>query len=251
MRPDPVRTTLTGAVVLLAVAASTSGCGSAPPKSPPTGVDELTIPTESPDPADFVARIDNQWLPLTPGTVWTYQVTGEDGDQTEVVTVLDRAKVVAGVTTTVVHDVVKGADGQVVEDTYDWFAQDTRGNVWYFGEETTAYDEGEASTEGSWEAGVDGAMAGVVMLADPRVGDGYRQEYLPGTAEDQASVLDTAADVSVPYGDFSGALLTEDTTPLEPDLVEHKTYVEGIGLVREEDIRGGSDLGVLVEWVAP
>jgi hypothetical protein len=249
MRPDPVRTALASVGVLLAVAAVTSGCGSAPPKSPPTGVDELTIPTPSPDPADFVARIDNPWLPLEPGNTWTYEISDESETQTETLSVLDRTKVVAGVTTTVVHDVIKGPDGAITEETYDWYAQDTAGNVWYFGEDTKEYDDqGAADRSGSWEAGVGGAMAGVAMLASPRVGDGYQQEHLAGVAEDQATVLATNEQTSVPYGEYNGLLMTEDSTPLEPGVVERKYYAKGVGTVREQDVQGGYEQVVLVSF---
>jgi len=222
-----------------------AGCGSAPGTSDPQGVDELTIPTPSPDPGDFVAGIDNPWLPLTPGSTWTYEATSSEGDETITVTVTDETRIVAGVTTTVVRDVVTDADGQVVEDTDDWFAQDTAGNVWYFGEATTAYDDGEASTEGSWEAGVDGARAGIAMLATPRVGDGYRMEFREGVAEDQGEVLAIAGEVTLDAESFDGVLKTTDTTPLEPGLVEVKYYAPGIGLVLEETVTGGDDQAVL------
>lgn len=236
----PVLATLT--LLLLA------GCGSASEPSPPAGVDQLEIPTPSPDPDDFVATIDNPWLPLTPGSTWTYE--SSEGE-TITVTVTDETRVVAGVSTTVVHDVVTGEDGEVVEDTFDWFAQDRDGNVWYFGEETTEYDDrGRPDTHGSWEAGVDGARAGLVMAATPRVGDGYRQEYYPGEAEDQAEVLSLDASVEVPFGSYDGVLQTEDTTPLEPELVERKYYARGVGVVLEETVAGGSDRVVLVSFTA-
>lgn len=216
-----------GAVLMLA-----GGCGAGEPRSiDPAGVDGLEIPTATPDPADFVREIDNPYLPLTPGNVWRYDVT-EGGEVTEriEVRVTHDTRDVAGVATTVVHDVVTDASGTVIEDTYDWYAQDTRGNVWYFGEDTTAYDDGVESTEGSWEAGVDGARAGLVMAATPRVGDGYEQEYLPGVAEDRAEVLS----LDETRGEWSGLVETLDTTPLEPSVEEHKFYAEGLGLVLEE-----------------
>ncbi|UUZ57997.1 hypothetical protein [Nocardioides sp. B-3] len=145
-------------------------------------------------------------------------------------TVTDETRGVAGVTTTVVHDVVRDATGAVIEDTFDWYAQDTRGNVWYFGEDTTAFEDGEQSTEGSWEAGVDGAQAGPVMAATPRVGDGYQQEFLPGEAEDRAEVLS----LDETRGEWTALVETLDTTPLEPGTEEHKFYAEGLGLVLEE-----------------
>jgi hypothetical protein len=148
-----------------------------------------------------------------------------------------------------VRDVVTDADGEVVEDTHDWFAQDRDGNVWYLGEDTTSYEDGTPSTEGSWEAGVDGAEAGLVMPAEPRVGDGFQQEHLDGVAEDRARVLDVAASWRTPFGTWDDLLETEDTTPLEPDVVERKYYARGIGLVAEVDDTEGQ-VTELVDFTA-
>jgi hypothetical protein len=209
------------------------------------------IPTPSPDPADFVDAIDNPYLPLVPGTRWVYEATSTGGDERIVVTVTDRTRMVAGVTATVVRDRVTTVDGQLVEDTFDWFAQDVDGNVWYFGEDTTAFEDGKPNPAGSWEAGVDGAMAGVVMPAQPRVGDSYAQEFYEGEAEDRGEVLALDATVTVPYGSYQDVLKTKDTTPLEPGLVEHKYYARGIGVVFEEDVKGGDDRVRLVRLTRP
>ena len=243
---------MTPRLLLLALATALplllAGCGSAPQESPPTGVDGLEIPTPSPEPDDFVQGIDNPFLPLRPGNRWVYESSGTD-PETITVTVTEDTRVVQGVTTTVVHDVVEDADGRVVEDTHDWFAQDAAGNVWYFGEETTEYDDrGRPDHSGSWEAGVDGAQAGVAMLAEPRVGDGYQQESYPGEAEDVGKVLSLNEAVNVPFGSYSGVLQTEDTTPLEPGLVEHKYYAPGVGLLLEETVLGGSGRVELVTF---
>lgn len=225
-----------------------SGCGSASEPSPPTGVDGLQIPTPSLTATDFVPRIDNPLLPLVPGNTWVYRATSSDGEETITVTVLDETRTIGGVTATVVHDVVTDAEGEVLEDTRDWFAQDTAGNVWYLGEATTEYDNGKSSTEGSWEAGVDGAQAGLAMPAAPRLGDGYRMEYLRGEAEDRAAVLSLDATATVPFGRFTDLLETEDTTPLEPGLVERKLYAKDVGLIREETIAGGDEVVVLLSF---
>ena len=228
-------------------AATLSSCAGGPPRVDPAGVDGLEIPTPSPDPRDFVASIDNPWFPLAPGTVWTYRVTGDEGPETVTVTVTDRTRVVQGVTATVVHDVVTDARGRTVEDTFDWYAQDTAGNVWYFGEDTTAYDGRRTSTEGSWEAGVDGAEAGLLMPARPRVGDGYAQEHLAGVAEDRGRILALQERREVPAGRYDDVVVTEDTTPLEPGLIERKYYARGVGVVFEEDVAGGSEVVELIE----
>ena len=246
MNSSSLRSLRPGAV-LLAVAVL-AGCGSAPKEIDPSGVDGLVIPTPDPDPKDFVEGIDNPYLPLVPGSVWTYTSSSPEGDETITVTVTDRTRVVDGVTTTVVHDVAKDESGTVLEDTYDWFAQDTAGNVWYFGEDTTAYDGKRPSTEGSWEAGVDGAKAGLVMPAEPRVGDGYAQEYYEGVAEDRGEILATDATVTIGYGDYDRVVRTEDTTPLEPGLIEQKYYAPGVGVVMEKTVAGGEELVELVSF---
>ena len=176
--------------------------------------------------------IDNPWMPWKVGTRWHFVGRTAAGTERTVVTVTHRTRVVAGVTTTVVHDVVR-LDGRLLEDTDDWYAQDAAGNVWYFGEDTKEYAGGSVDTSGSWEAGVDGARPGIAMLAHPEVGDAYRQEYLRGEAEDQARVLARAATAKVPYGDLSGLLETKDFTRLEPRADEHKFYARGVGVVLE------------------
>jgi hypothetical protein len=194
------------------------------------------------DPADFVGAIDNPYLPLVPGTTFTYEAETEEGLVRDVISVTQNTKVILGVTCTVVRDTETVYDevtplGRVEEDTEDWFAQDTAGNVWYFGEFTTAYeydDQGNqtgTSNEGSWEAGVEGALPGIVMQADPQPGESYRQEFFEGQAEDMAKVLRLNASVSVPYGDFENCLETKEWTPLEPGHVEQKFYAPGVGLV--------------------
>ncbi|MEO5853667.1 MAG: hypothetical protein ABIQ15_14250 [Nocardioides sp.] len=224
----------------------TTGCGTAPGTTDPQGVDELRIPTPSPDPADFVTGIDNPYLPLSPGSSWTYRSSGSEGDQTITVTVTDQTRVVAGVSATVVRDRVTDASGALVADTYDWYAQDVDGNVWDLGEDTTAYDADAANTDGSWEAGVDGAQAGLAMPARPRVGDGYRTEYREGVAEDQAEVLTVDGEVELGNESFDRVVTTADTTPLEPGLVERTYYAPGIGVVLAETVAGGDERVVLV-----
>lgn len=175
--------------------------------------------------------IDNPFFPLTPGTTRTYQgVTDEGTEQTEVV-VTDATKEILGVTCTVVRDTVR-LGGEIIEDTFDWFAQDTEGNVWYFGEASMEFEDGlVVSTFGSWEAGVDCAKPGIVMLANPQVGDTYRQEFYRCIAEDMATVVALGETVTVPYGSFDDCLRTEESTPLDPDVMEEKLYAPGVGHV--------------------
>ena len=194
------------------------------------------IPTPAPVAADFVEVIDNPFLPLRAGSEWVYETVGADDGETTTVTVTDQSRRVQGVLTTVVRNVVRNEAGEVVKDTYGWFAQDQRGNVWNFGQDTSAYDldAGTTSTVGTWEAGVGGAAAGLAMAAAPRVGDGYRQGYLPTVAEDQATVLALDGEATVPQGDFNDLVVTEESTTLAPGLTKRKYYAKDVGLVLEE-----------------
>lgn len=195
------------------------------------------------DPARFTHPVDNRFLPFLPGTKWVYQGTNDEGDvETTTTEVLPETKTVMGVASTVVHDVVT-IGGAVVEDTNDWYAQDDTGNVWYFGENTAAFDsDGSSSKEGSWEAGVDGAFPGIVMPADPQVtGAGYRQEYLHGSAEDMAVVVAVGRDQKVGPTTYHDVIVTQEWTPLEPHTVEQKSYAPGVGLLTEDLLRGGHE----------
>ena len=192
------------------------------------------------DPADFVAEIDNSYWPMSPGSTWVYRETDAEGAVQRVeVTVTDRTKTILGIEATVVHDVVT-EDGELIEDTFDWYAQDTAGNVWYLGEATKEFENGKVSTtKGSWEAGVDGAQAGIIVPAEPEVGMTYRQEYYAGEAEDEGEVLSLDERAEVPFGSFDNLLMTKDTTPLEPDILEHKFYAEGVGPILALGLSGG------------
>ena len=202
-------------------------------------------------PADFVAQIDNQYLPFTPGTTFIYEGETEDGKERIEVNVTHETKEILGVTCIVVRDRV-WVDGELVEDTFDWFVQDKAGNVWYFGEDSKEYEGGKVvSAEGSWEAGVDGAKPGIIMKANPQVGDAYRQEYYEDEAEDMAEVLSLNESVSIPYGSFENCLKTMEWTPLEPDVVEHKYYAPGVGVILEVAVEGEEERVELVEVETP
>lgn len=202
------------------------------------------------DPAEFTTKVDNTYFPLRPGSRWVYrEIDAEGNRQKVVVTVRRRTRLIAnGVTARVVRDIVT-EDGEKVEVTDDWYAQDSKGNVWYLGEATTEFVDGEPkTTAGSFEAGVDGAQAGVVMPADPRVGDRYRQEYYEGEAEDRAKVRSLEGTASVPFGDFDKLVVTKDVSPLDsPKVYEKKSYARGVGLVRAVTVSGGGDREVLVK----
>jgi hypothetical protein len=217
------------AITALALAA---GCGSnASPEKAATGSLPQGGEPVKLDPASFSTRIDNPWMPLAPGSQWVYRETDGSTVQRNTVDVTSKTKLIAGVRARVVHDVVT-EKGRLIEDTFDWFAQDDKGNVWYLGEDTREYGGGgPPSTAGSWETGVKGAQAGVVMPADPKVGQSYRQEYLKGEAEDEARVLSVDEKAQVPFGYYPRTVMTKELTALEPRLLEHKFYARGIGNV--------------------
>ncbi len=200
----------------------------------------------APAPGRFSTTIDNPYLPMKPGTRMVYRTTDGDEHGREVVRVTHRTRVVDGVTVRVVRDRAY-VGGDLVEDTRDFYAQDRRGNVWYFGENTKTLENGTVtSTKGSWLAGVNRAMPGIVMEADPQVGDRYAQENAPGVAEDRAKVLSLDAHATVPYGSFDSLLKTKDFSPLEPSVVEHKKYLRGVGSILEKEVKGGQERLVLV-----
>jgi hypothetical protein len=238
--------------LLAALALAAGGCGtdraepaqSPPPSTLPQGTEPVRL-----DPAHFTTQIDNPYMPVTPGSVWVYSDRDPSGTRRrDVVRVLKQTKVIAGVRARVVHD--RATEGsRVIEDTFDWFAQDKQGNVWYLGEATRAYSRrGRPSTAGSWEAGVGGAQAGVVMPAHPAAGLQYRQEYLRGAAEDRARVLSVDDQVQSPFGHFAPALLTKEFSRLEPDDLEYKLYGRGVGLVRAVGVSGDLSVEALVSY---
>jgi len=198
--------------------------------------------------ANFHNPRPNPYFPLTPGTVSLYRGT-EDGEHfRERVTVTHTTKTILGVRTTVVQDVLRRADGSLAELTQDWYAADHRGNVWYFGEATATYDEQGhlESREGSWQAGVNGAVAGLIMPVDPKPTDAYRQEFYAGHAEDQAWIVQASAVVTVPLGRFHRVVRSFEWTRLEPRVVSVKFYAPGLGIVREQDVAGGNEFFELV-----
>ena len=207
------------------------------------------------DPANFSdpLDIDNPYLPMVVGTTQIYRAEGKDGCEESHVTVTSATKVIAGVTARVVHDEAfedEECDGSLVlvERTDDWFAQDDAGNVWYMGEATEDC-EGPSNCEpgpGAWEAGKNGAKAGIIMLAARRPGDQYYQEIAPGIAEDQAKVIGVSTKVRLtrddayPPGEWSNCLKTKEWTQLEPGHVEHKYYCRNVGLVAVDELHGGT-----------
>ena len=222
----------------LLVAAFLSGCRNESAPLAPENVATKSLPEFPSDPGDFVDTIDNPYLAYSPGKVFRYRSETEEGVETAVVEVTNRKKTILGVAITVVHDQVF-LDGELIEDTFDWFAQDSEGNVWYFGEDSKEILNGQVvSTHGSWEAGVDGATPGIIMLAEPENGMKYEQEHAEGVAEDMARVVDLTASVEVMFGPFEGCLKTLEWTPLESGAREYKYYAPGVGLVLSAETGG-------------
>jgi hypothetical protein len=190
-------------------------------------------------------KIDNKYFPLKPGNTMIYNGTDEDGEPTsDEFSVTNDTKVILGIATRVVQDNAY-VKGDLEESTDDWFAQDDDGNVWYMGEFTTELPS--KSHKGSWEAGVKGAKAGIIMEAQPEVGDKYQQEVAKGEAEDGASILSVNDRVCVPYGCYSDVLKTEDFNLLEPEILENKFYAPSIGNIKTVMVKGGSEVETLVQ----
>ncbi len=233
-------------VMLLAAGCKANGGGNAGPDQAGTGsggTQDLPRGAEPVDldPKNFSTSIDNPYWTMDPGMRWTYSETDQEGaKQKVVVTVSDQTKKISnGVTARVVRDTVT-ADGAIIEDTFDWYAQDKAGNIWYLGENTAEFENGKLATrDGSFEAGVDGARPGIIVPAEPQDGMKYRQEYYKGKAEDNGEVLSTDEMVQSPFGQFDNALLTKDTAAIEPNVLEYKLYARGVGPVLTLGVSGG------------
>jgi hypothetical protein len=217
--------------------------------SPVTTTEKFACPLI--DPSNFTSNITNPYFPLSPGTVFQYVNRIVDGVDTTyehiVVTVSTKTQMIAGVQCREVHDLVT-VNGAVTENTLDWYAQDKTGNVWYFGEHSKSLkDKNGSTTEGSWKAGERNACPGIIMWADLKshLNEIYYQEFLPGTAEDQAQVISTNNTVSVPYGTFNNCLKTKEFSNLEPGVIEFKYYATNVGLLKTEMTSGGNELEVL------
>jgi hypothetical protein len=223
--------------VMVLVAATLAGCGG-------DGSVESTVAPVLDEFAGvtFVSGVDNRFLPFTAGSTWSYR--GEEDGEVEVIEVIvsDETRRVAGVNAVVVRDTVTH-DGELVEDTFDWYAQDSEGNVWYLGEDSREYENGEVvSTAGSWETGMDGAQPGIIMYADPaaHIGVPYRQEFYPGEAEDVAQIVQTGATITIGGTVYTGVVVISEWNPLDPGVVENKYFAPGVGVVLEEVVEGGS-----------
>jgi hypothetical protein len=256
MRPQ-VRGAAVAILAVVALAACDGRNGG--PVEEPIGASPAPValpPVDGPydwsiDPRNFVQEVDNPYFPLVPGTTLVYRGLSDGEREVVTIEVTDRTKEILGVTCVVVKDTVEVAGG-IHELTFDWYAQDVEGNVWYMGEDTKEYQDGEVvSREGSWEAGVDGALPGVIMPAEPNVGMAYTQEHDAGEAEDTGRVVAVGRRMAVPYGSFDDVLVTEDWTPLEPRFLENKYYAPGVGVVFEELVKGGEGFLRLVDVRGP
>jgi hypothetical protein len=198
------------------------------------------------DPANFVTVIDNPYFPLPVGRTLVYTGVKDGQTQTDTVTITDQKKVILGITATVVSDIATHG-ATVLEKTFDFYAQDREGNVWYLGEDTTAFlPNGKTDTSGSFLAGFDGAQPGIIMKANPQIPDSWRQECYAGHAEDTAWVVATSGSVSVPYGKLRNVLTTLESTRLEPGAYDEKIYAPGIGIVSERSLTGPNEFAQLV-----
>jgi hypothetical protein len=220
-----------------------SAIATALPAAPATA--SLQIPP-LPRPSSFAKRIDNKWFPLLPGTVFVYRGEKDGKKGRDVLTVTHLHRTILGIHAAVISDRLY-LNGRLAERTTDWYAQDKKGNVWYLGESTATLDAhgNTITTEGSWRAGVHDAQAGIYMPAQPKPGEIGRQEYYKGHAEDQYKVLNLNAHVTSPAASSHHALLTQETSRLEPGTLDHKLYVRGIGTVVEQSIKGSNERFVL------
>ena len=237
MRVRRVVGAVAGAAVLTAVTLLSTGPLKAPAKA-------------AVNPDNFVRHVTNPFFPLKPGTLLVYRGIKDGQLQTDRVFVTFRTKTILGVRTTVVQDIARHRS-RVLEKTFDWYAQDKQGNVWYFGENTKAFENGHVDTSGSWKAGVNGTRPGIIMESDPRPPDAYRQEFQRGEAEDMAWVINRGGQITVPYGRVGPKLVTLEFTRLEPDVVDRKVYARGFGIVREISMTGARETTELTRVKRP
>jgi hypothetical protein len=241
-----------GLALATLVAAVLAGCGGSSGGGSPSTTGSRLAPIKghyspSIDPADFGAPIDNPYLPLNPGTTFRYRGVGDDGKTPELntVAVTHRTKRIMGIDAVVVLDQVFSA-GRPEERTFDWYAQDKQGNVWYFGEDSSNYEHGRwVRDEGSWEAGLGSGKPGIIMLAHPKRGDAYRQEYSPGHAVDQARVVGSGGPVTVPYRSFARTLAIREYSSIDKQF-ERKYYARGVGVIKEQALTASKERSELV-----
>jgi hypothetical protein len=226
-----------GALVVAATLASglLTGCGASPKKLGPTGVDELTIPTPTPDPEDFSTHVDNPWFPLVTGTRWTYRQDTVTSSTAVTAEVLPRTREIAGVATTGVRWWTGDRGAQQVAVTR-WYAVDRGGNVWWFGQQVAPDSPVlDAVARRSFEAGRDGAEAGLLVPAHPRDGDGFFNARQPRVVERRSTVLSLEATVATTTRTFRDTLVTRDLSSLEPVHTVQTYFARGVGMVAQQD----------------
>jgi hypothetical protein len=245
----PIAVTAPAAVAVTLIAVVLGGCGSSGGGTSTSAQVSDLAPihgaySPSIDPANFVSTIDNRYFPLKPGTTFLYKGVHENGKtpQTDKEIVTGKTKQILGVKCIVVRDIVS-EHGKPIEKTFDWYAQDKDGNVWYMGEDTREVQHGRfVKMSDSWEGGVNGAEPGIIMPGNPQPGDEYRQEYYPGHALDQARVLGSGGPIKVTYGSYKHTLLTVETSPrIDPGVAERKYYVAGLGDIKEQTVSGNHE----------
>jgi hypothetical protein len=198
-------------------------------------------------PNDFSPRVTNPWYPLVPGTTFVYSGVKDNVKAVDIYAVSRHTKKIDGVVTRMVNDRLL-LNGRLAERTTDYYAQDKCGNVWYFGEDTAELSHGKVlNTDGSFHAGVDGAQPGVYMQANPQLCRWFRQEWLKGEAEDQYRAVSKTAKATAPDGRFAHVLRTEETSALEPGVLDNKYYVKGIGEIIETTVKGPVETLKLVD----
>jgi hypothetical protein len=230
-------------LIPLLAAVLAAGCGSSKKDATPA----------APKPAKrsgFSANVTNPWFPLRRGSVYRYRGVKDGEPSREVMIVTGRTETIDGAPCVAISDRL-WLSGRLEERTTDWYTQDAKGNVWYFGERTAELDaKGRVkNTSGSWRAGVHGAKPGIFMFADPGPGRSARQEYLKGEAEDHFQVVSMDESVAVPFRKFPHTMLTKEWTPLEPGVLDHKYYARGIGTVLEQTVKGGDERNKLVRFI--
>jgi hypothetical protein len=244
-----VAAVIAAAFAISAAGASGAGSSKRAISSPATSSAGVSASAYEPhlNPADFSLVIDNPYFPLPVGRTWVYRGTRDGQSQIDRVTVTSKTKLVAeGITARVVRDVATH-HGKLLEKTADWYAQDNHGNVWYVGEDTTAYlPNGHTDKSGSWQAGVNDAEPGIIMLANPQIPDAYRQELLTGEAEDTAWIVNRGGSVSAPIGTFRHSLRTLEFARIEPGVVDQKVYAPGIGIATETALTGPQEVSNLI-----
>jgi hypothetical protein len=255
MKARAIKRAGAGVAAIAVLLPALAGCGSsgdnASSAAAQPGTNTLPQASEPSNlnPADFSTNIDNPYWPMPVGATWHVHVSNPQGESLqETITVENKTKKIAdGVTARVAHDVVF-TGGKPTEITDDWYAQDSQGNVWYFGEDTASLDHGKWDRSGSFEAGRNGADAGIAMPANPTVGLTYREEYYRGHAEDRSKVLSLGQQVQAPAGHFTDAILTDDTSPIEPNVSEYKLYAKGVGPVVAVSVSGETEREDLISY---